>query len=75
MEFLNNCHGPEGHSIAKSPLFDGSNYNYQKFRMMIYIKSTNTIVWNIIKEGYTSPKKLKGTTMVPKLENEWDKDD
>ena len=41
---------------------------------MIYIKSTDTTVCKVIKEGYISPTKLKGTTMVPKPENEWNED-
>ena len=75
MEFLDNSHGPKGHSTTRPPLFDGYKYDYQKFRMMIYIKSNNTSVWKVIKEGYTSPLKLEAITMVPKLENEWDEDD
>ena len=42
--------------------------------MMIYIKSTDTIVWKVIKEGEIGLTKLKSTTMVPKPKNEWDED-
>ena len=72
MEFLGNSHGSKGHSTTRPPLFDGSNYDYQKFRMMISIKSTDTSVWKVIKEGYTGPTKLEGIMIVPKPENEWD---
>ena len=75
MEYLGNSHGLKSHSTTRPPLFDRSNYNYWKFRIMIYRKSTNTLVQKVIKEGYIGPTNVEGTTMVPKLENEWDDDD
>ena len=74
MEFLSKSHRPKGHSTIKPPLFNKSNYDYWKFKMMIYIKSTNTIVWKVIKEGYSSPIKLESIIILPKLKSEWDKD-
>ena len=41
------------HSMQRSPLFDGSNYNYWKCRMKIYLQSLNYELWNIIEAPYT----------------------
>jgi len=42
----------KGHSTQKPPLFDGSNYNYWKCRMKIYLQSINYKIWNIIEAAY-----------------------
>ena len=75
MEFLGDFHRSKGHSTTKLPLFDKSNYDYLKFKMIIYIKSTNTVVWKAIKEAYIGLTKLEGITMISKPENEQDEDD
>jgi len=43
----------EGHSIQRPPLFDGSNYNYLKCRMKIYLQSLNYELWNILEAQFT----------------------
>ena len=43
----------EGHSTQRPPLFDGSNYNYWKCRMKIYLQSLNYELWNIVEAPYT----------------------
>src|SRR3954464_974935 len=45
----------EGQSTQKPPLFDGSNYNYWKFRMKIYLQSFNLEIWQIVMNAYTAP--------------------
>ena len=45
----------EGHSTQRPPLFDGSNYNYWKCRMKIYLQSLNYELWNIVEAPYTKP--------------------
>ena len=45
----------EGHSTQRPPLFDGSNYNYWKCRMKIYLQSLNYELWNIVETSYTKP--------------------
>jgi len=45
----------EGHSTQRPPLFDGSNYNYWKCRMKIYLQSLNYKLWNIVEVAYTKP--------------------
>ena len=43
----------EGQSINRPHFFDGLNYNYWKCRMIIYLKSINFELWDIVINGYT----------------------
>ena len=45
----------EGHSTQRPPLFDGSNYNYWKCRMKIYLQSIGFDLWNIVESDYNKP--------------------
>jgi len=45
----------EGLFTQCSPLFDGSNYNYWKYRMKIFLQSLNYELWNIEEAPYTKP--------------------
>ena len=47
----------EGQSINKLPFFDSNNYNYQRCRMVIYLKAINLDLWDIIVNEYTPNKK------------------
>ena len=47
----------EGQSINRPPFFDGNNYNYWKCRMIIYLKSINYELWDIVVNGFTSTGK------------------
>ena len=47
----------EGQSIYRPPFFDGTNYNYWKCRMQIYLKSIGFNLRNIVINGYTPSKK------------------
>ena len=38
----------EGQRINRPLFFDGNNYNYLKCRMIIYLKSINLDLWNIV---------------------------
>ena len=38
------------------PLFDGTNYAYQKVRMRAFLQSLDEKVWQAIKIGWTKPK-------------------
>ena len=42
----------EGQSINRPPFFDGLNYNYWKCRMVIYLKSINFELWDIVVNGF-----------------------
>src|SRR5436853_2286513 len=44
----------EGQSNQRPPLFDGSNYNYWKCRMMIYLLSFSLEIWHIVENAYTA---------------------
>ena len=47
----------EGQSINRLPFFDGNNYNYWKCRMIIYLKSINYELWDIVINGFADNKK------------------
>ena len=42
----------EGQSINRQLFFDGNNYTYWKCRMIIYLKSINFKLWDIIINGF-----------------------
>ena len=45
----------EGHSTIRPPLLIGSNYNFWKTRMRIFLSSTEFDIWQIIEDGYEKP--------------------
>ena len=47
----------KGQSIHRPPFFDGTNYNYWKCRMQVYLKSIVFDLWDIIINRYTPSKK------------------
>ena len=49
----NNNNITESQSINRPPFFDGLNYNYWKVRMVIYLKSINFELWDIVINDYT----------------------
>ena len=51
----NNSQFKEGHSTQRPPLFDGSNYNYWKCRMRIYLQSIGYELWNIMEKEIVKP--------------------
>ena len=53
---MDNCIKPtEGHSTSRPPLLIGSNYNFWKTRMRIFLSSTEFDIWQIIEDGYERP--------------------
>lgn len=66
---------PEGQSTNRPPLFSGSNYNYWKARMRIYIQATDYEVWKVIVGGPFRPTKTVNEVVVDKEEKEWDEND
>ena len=42
----------EGHSIARPPLFNGSDYTYWKTRMRIFLISMDFELWTIVENGF-----------------------
>ena len=45
-----------GQSLIIPPLFDSTNYAYQKIRMRDFLQSLNEKVWKAVKIGQTKPK-------------------
>ena len=52
-------HMAEGQTTNGPPLFFGSNYNYWKIRMRIYIQDNDYVCWIIIENGPIIPHKKK----------------
>ena len=47
-----------GQSLIISPLFDGTNYAYQKVRMRAFLQSLDEKVWQAVKIGWTKPTEV-----------------
>ena len=44
-----------GQFLIISPLFNGTNYAYQKVRIRAFLQSLNEKVWQAVKIGWTKP--------------------
>ena len=44
-----------GQSLIIPPLFDGTNYAYQKVRMRAFLQSLDEKVWQAVEIGWTRP--------------------
>jgi len=59
----------EGQSIARPPMFDGTEYPYWKTTMRIFL---NTIdAWDIVESGFSKPKITVDNLEVDKTRNQW----
>ncbi|KAL4312255.1 hypothetical protein GQ457_01G023590 [Hibiscus cannabinus] len=65
----------ESQSITKPPFFNGDNYPYWKNRMMLFIKSNDYQVWDVVEDGPFIPMKRDGDRLVPKVKMEMTDDD
>ena len=45
-----------GQSLIIPPLFDGTNYAYQKVCMKAFLQSLDEKVWQVMEIGWTKPK-------------------
>ena len=45
-----------GHSLIIPPLFDGTNYAYQKVHMRAFLQSLDENVWQAVEIGWTKPQ-------------------
>ena len=45
-----------GQSLIIPPLFNGTNYAYQKVRMRAFLQSLDEKVWQAVEIGWTKPK-------------------
>ncbi|MCI00186.1 gag-pol polyprotein, partial [Trifolium medium] len=61
----------EGGFVSRSPLLDGTNYDYWKTRMMAFLKSMDSQTWKAIIKGWEHPV-WRGTTELKPEEN-WSK--
>ena len=47
-----------GQSLIIPPLFDGTNYAYQKVRMGAFLQSLDEKMWQAVKIGWTKPTEV-----------------
>jgi len=60
--------------VNRSPLLDGSNYDYWKSRMSAFLKSIDSKTWKVVLRGWEHPVALDedaNRTDVLKPEEEW----
>ena len=65
----------EGGFVNKSPILDGTNYDYQKAHIMAFIKSMDNKAWKFVVKGWDSPmtRDKDGKIIdVLKAEEDWD---
>ncbi|GKV27712.1 hypothetical protein SLEP1_g36849 [Rubroshorea leprosula] len=65
----------EGLSTTRPPFFDGTNYNYWKNRMKIFMLANVPKAWIVTMKGPYVPMKVVGEREVPKEEVEWNDED
>ncbi|GKV42240.1 hypothetical protein SLEP1_g49669 [Rubroshorea leprosula] len=66
---------PEGLSTTKPPFFDGTNYNYWKNRMKVFMLANVPKAWVVTMKGPYVPMKIVGEREVPKEEIDWNDED
>ncbi|GKV48992.1 hypothetical protein SLEP1_g55766 [Rubroshorea leprosula] len=65
----------EGLSTTKPPFFDGTNYNYWKNRMKVFMLANVPKAWVVTMKGPYVPMKIVGEREVPKEEIDWNDED
>ena len=70
MDNIGSSHGQEGYSTSKPPLFDGTNYDYWKNQMMIFLQAIDYNMWEINKEGPTINNCQNQRVSKAKMKNE-----
>ncbi|KAK8545874.1 hypothetical protein V6N13_067132 [Hibiscus sabdariffa] len=65
----------ESQSITKPPFFNGDNYPYWKNSMMLFIKSNDYQVWDVVEDGPFIPMKRECNRLIPKVKMEMTDDD
>lgn len=68
----------EGGFVNRPRILDGSNYEYWKARMVVFIKCMDSKVWKSIVKGWEPPKvkdEEGHITDVLKDEEDWDDED
>ncbi|GKV51335.1 hypothetical protein SLEP1_g58003 [Rubroshorea leprosula] len=64
-----------GLSTTKPPFFDGTNYNYWKNRMKVFMVANVPKAWIVTMKGPYVPMKVVGESEMPKEEVEWNDED
>ncbi|GKV49382.1 hypothetical protein SLEP1_g56136 [Rubroshorea leprosula] len=65
----------ESLSTTKPPFFDGTNYNYWKNRMKVFMLANVPKAWVVTMKGPYVPMKIVGEREVPKEEIDWNDED
>ncbi|GKU99720.1 hypothetical protein SLEP1_g12524 [Rubroshorea leprosula] len=65
----------EGLFTTKPPFFDGTNYNYWKNRMKVFMLANVPKAWVVTMKGPYVPMKIVGEREVPKEEIDWNDED
>ncbi|GKU97210.1 hypothetical protein SLEP1_g10380 [Rubroshorea leprosula] len=65
----------EGLSTTRPPFFYGTNYNYWKNRMKVFMLANVPKAWIVTMKGPYVPMKVVGEKEVPKEEVEWNDED
>ncbi|GKV30807.1 hypothetical protein SLEP1_g39582 [Rubroshorea leprosula] len=65
----------EGLSTTKPPFFDGTNYNYWKNRMKVFMLANVPKAWVVTMKGPYVPMKIVGEREVPKEKIDWNDED
>src|ERR1044072_3111196 len=60
-----------GGSVNRPPILDGTNYDYWKARMVVFLKSTDSKIWKAIVKGWKHP--VVASTSDLKPEEKWTK--
>ena len=63
----------EGQSIARPPMFDGTEYAYWKTRMRIFLDTIDA--WDIVESGYSRPKITVDDLEIDKPRDRWTTDE
>ncbi|XP_055961809.1 uncharacterized protein LOC130015514 [Mercurialis annua] len=67
---------PEGSSVSRPPLFNGSNYDWWKNRMKIFVQAYDIECWRVILKGVSSPMLTESNgTRRAKTEEEYNEKD
>ncbi|GKV36657.1 hypothetical protein SLEP1_g44763 [Rubroshorea leprosula] len=75
MAQFQSCQPLEGLSTIKPHFFDGTNYNYWKNRMKVFMLANVPKAWIVTMKGPYVPMKVVGESEVPKEEVEWNDED
>ena len=71
MAFLNDMSRYGCLSINEAPFFEGSDYVYWNTRMMSFLKSESTDIWQVIGECPFVPNKMVNGEIFEKPKEEW----